>query len=510
MLSFIGRRLAVSFFILLAATAVMFFLTAASGDPLADLAELRGPDKESRIAARTEALHLDVPIAGRYLLWLQEVGRCIIPGGDACTLGLDRAGNPVLPQLLTAMDATFRLVLAATLIALAIGVIAGIATALRQYSVFDYSTTFVAFLCFSLPVFWVSTLLKQYVAIELNSWLADPKLEYLGIVLIGVLAGLIWMVVIGGSGKQRAVVFAAGAAATALTLYLLLVTGWFRSPGLGPVGLLFGGAAIAIGWTALAAGFRRRRILASALATAAAGYLSWLAAQPLLADPGWLTLVALAAAAVAVSLLIGRFVGGPYRRQAQGVSVVTGLLFGLLVAADRLMAAYPAVRAATGGRPIPTTGAESPNFEGTFWEVNLDYLLHLILPTLAIMLISFATYTRFTRASQLDVLNQDYIRTARAKGLSERTVLVKHAFRNAMIPITTLMAFDFAGVLGGAVITETVFGWNGMGRLFVDGLANVDPHPVMAFFLVTGAAAVVFNMLADIAYAFLDPRISLK
>lgn len=510
MLFFIGRRLVISFFILLAATAIMFFLTALSGDPLADLAELRGPDKESRIAARTEALHLDTPVPVRYLLWLQEIGRCIVPGGDACTLGLDRSGNPVLPQLLTAMDATFRLVVAATIIALVIGVIIGIVTALRQYSIFDYSTTFVAFLCFSLPVFWVSTLLKQYVAIELNTWLANPQLEYLTIALIGVLAGIVWMIVIGGNRRRKATVFLTAAAATALTLYLLLVTGWFRSPGLGPVGLLICAAAVAIGWVALAAGFRRRQILVSALAAAAVGYAAYLATQPLMADPGWLTLAGLAAATVVVSLLIGRMFGGPYRRQAQRVTVVVGLLFALLVAADRLMAAYPAVSAATGGRPIPTTGAESPNFSGTFWEVNLDYILHLILPTLAIMLISFATYTRFTRASQLDVMNQDYIRTARAKGLSERTVLVKHAFRNAMIPITTLMAFDFAGVLGGAVITETVFGWNGMGKLFVDGLTNVDPHPVMAFFLVTGAAAVIFNMLADITYAFLDPRISLK
>jgi peptide/nickel transport system permease protein len=79
-----------------------------------------------------------------------------------------------------------------------------------------------------------------------------------------------------------------------------------------------------------------------------------------------------------------------------------------------------------------------------------------------------------------------------------------------MIPITTLMAFDFAGVLGGAVITEQVFGWNGMGKMFVDGVHAVDPGPVMAFFLVVGTAAVLFNMLADIAYAFLDPRITLS
>ena len=104
-------------------------------------------------------------------------------------------------------------------------------------------------------------------------------------------------------------------------------------------------------------------------------------------------------------------------------------------------------------------------------------------------------------------MNQDYIRTARAKGLTERTVIVRHAFRNALIPITTIIAFDVGAIIGGAVVTETVFGWTGMGRLFVDGINNVDPNPVMAFFLVTGTLAVLFNLIADLVYAGLDPRI---
>nr|WP_237686150.1 ABC transporter permease [Arthrobacter jiangjiafuii] len=227
-------------------------------------------------------------------------------------------------------------------------------------------------------------------------------------------------------------------------------------------------------------------------------------------DPNWGIIAALAAITAGVSLAIGHFVGGPYSKQARNLTVVIGLAIGFFVFIDALLAAYPSLARKNGGRPIPTTGSSTPNLQGTFWEINLDYVLYLVLPTIAIMLISFATYTRYTRASMLDVMNQDYVRTARAKGLSERTVVVKHAFRNAMIPITTLMAFDFAGVLGGAVITEAVFGWSGMGRMFTDGLHNVDPNVIMAFFLVTGVAAVTFNMLADIAYAFLDPRISLN
>ena len=112
------------------------------------------------------------------------------------------------------------------------------------------------------------------------------------------------------------------------------------------------------------------------------------------------------------------------------------------------------------------------------------------------------------RASVLDVLNQDYIRPARSKGVSERKVITRHAFRNSLIPLATIVAFDFAALIGGAVITETVFGWSGMGAMFREGLAAVDPPPVMAFYLVTGSAAVLMNLVADIAYAFLDPRIA--
>lgn len=108
----------------------------------------------------------------------------------------------------------------------------------------------------------------------------------------------------------------------------------------------------------------------------------------------------------------------------------------------------------------------------------------------------------------LDVLNQDFIRTARSKGISERKVITRHALRNSLIPLATIVAFDFAGLISGAVITESVFGWQGMGQMFVTGLRAVDPGPVMGFFVVTGTAAVVMNMIADIVYAVLDPRIT--
>ena len=134
-------------------------------------------------------------------------------------------------------------------------------------------------------------------------------------------------------------------------------------------------------------------------------------------------------------------------------------------------------------------------------------MVHLILPTVALTLISFAGYIRYSRGTLLEVLNQDYIRTARAKGLTERTVIMRHAFRNTMIPLTTIMVADFAGIVGGAIITERVFGWTGMGTLFNKAITGFDLNLLMGVFLVTGTLAVLANLVADLLYSALDPRI---
>jgi peptide/nickel transport system permease protein len=245
----------------------------------------------------------------------------------------------------------------------------------------------------------------------------------------------------------------------------------------------------------------------SALASAAVGFVFFLFSGPILEEPSWLLILLLALIAIAVGLGIGYLLGGLQRRQAMAVGALTALLVGGIIFVDYMLQAYGDYYSRVRGRPVSTIGASTPNFRGGFWESGLDSAGHLILPTMALLLISFATYTRYTRASMLEVMNQDYVRTARSKGLTERTTVTKHAFRNALIPVTTLMAFDFGAVIGGAVITERVFGWQGMGFMFIKGLQDVDPPPVMAFFLIAGGSIVVFNMLADIAYAYLDPRI---
>jgi peptide/nickel transport system permease protein len=160
-----------------------------------------------------------------------------------------------------------------------------------------------------------------------------------------------------------------------------------------------------------------------------------------------------------------------------------------------------------GEQVVYTVGAETPNFSGTFMDRIANYAGHLILPTLALALISFAAWSRYQRATMLDVLGSDYIRLARAKGLSRSRVMVRHALRNALIPLVTVVAIDTGAIFGGAVITERVFSGQGMGALLIDSVNASDVNVLLARLMVTSVIVVLFNLIADVLYAVLDPRI---
>jgi peptide/nickel transport system permease protein len=137
----------------------------------------------------------------------------------------------------------------------------------------------------------------------------------------------------------------------------------------------------------------------------------------------------------------------------------------------------------------------------------LDRIQHLALPVFVLSVANIAAYSRFMRASMLEVLNSDYVRTARAKGLLERRVIMKHAFRNALIPLVTVVALDFGGLFAGAIVTETIFTLDGMGFYFINALQSSDPYPVMAWLMVVATMVIVFNLIADVLYGVFDPRI---
>ncbi len=162
----------------------------------------------------------------------------------------------------------------------------------------------------------------------------------------------------------------------------------------------------------------------------------------------------------------------------------------------------------TGVKFFFTAGMTSPNYSDlNFLQQMGDIVRHLALPAVSIAAISLAGYSRFQRASMLEVLHSDYLRTAKAKGLPRRKVILKHALRNAMIPIVTLVSLDVAFVIGGAIITESIFGWPGVGRLYIDAINAVDYPAVMAVVMAIGIAVVVMNIVADILYGVLDPRV---
>ena len=152
---------------------------------------------------------------------------------------------------------------------------------------------------------------------------------------------------------------------------------------------------------------------------------------------------------------------------------------------------------------LPTVGMFDPKIGKTTGQI----LLHMILPVFSIAFISFASYSRYIRSTMLEVLGQDYIRTARSKGLPKREVTYIHALKNASLPIVTIVGLDLPLLLGGAVVTERIFAWPGMGRLFIDGIDRGDTPVVMGIFMLIAVSVVVFQILTDIVYAWLDPRI---
>jgi peptide/nickel transport system permease protein len=320
-LSYVVRRLLYSIVVLVAASFLVFTFVSVSGDPLAQLNIVPNLSEQSRQNVIDEK-HLDDPIPVRYWYWVK----------DAVTneFGTSLQGTrPILPDLWRVMKNTLQLVFIAELLAILVAVAIGVYSALRQYSVFDYTATTLSFLGLATPVFWL-----------------------------------------------------------ALMLQVLVVK----------------------------------------------------------------------------------------------------------------------IYEATGHRIFPIASLNSVD-PGSGIHLVLDRAHHLVLPVLVLMVASVASYSRYVRAAMLEVMSADYVRTARAKGLPERRVTMKHAFRNALVPLVTLVALSFGTLLGGAIVVETVFSLDGMGLYFYNALQSNDPYPVMAWLMITATMIVVFNLLADIAYGFLDPRV---
>jgi peptide/nickel transport system permease protein len=323
MVTYIIRRLLYSIPVLFVSSFLIFTFVATTTDPL-EAVKMQPNVNRAAIALVEKQNHLNSPIIVRYAYWVR----------DAFThdFGNSILGErPILPDMLNRLKVTLQLIIAAEVLTLLLAIGIGVYSAVRQYSVFDYSMTTLSFLGLAIPVFWLGLILQIIFVNIFNKW---------GVRI-------------------------------------------FYTSGLDNV------------------------------------------------DPG------------------------------------TGIHF------------------------------------------FVQRVQHLVLPVLTLATISIAGYSRFMRASMLEVINADYVRTARAKGLIERRVIFKHAFRNALIPLMTLAAIDFGTLFGGTVITETVYGLPGMGRYFIDALSYGETYEIMAWLMVTSVMVVFFNLVADVVLGFLDPRIRL-
>jgi peptide/nickel transport system permease protein len=215
-----------------------------------------------------------------------------------------------------------------------------------------------------------------------------------------------------------------------------------------------------------------------------------------------------------VGTVIGVVVGawGAIRQYRLSDRVITLLSLLVLstptfVMANLLILGALRVNSILGVQLFEYTGETSPDAVGGVWNQFVDRLQHLVLPTFTLALGAIAGYSRYQRNAMLDVLGQDFIRTARAKGLTRRRALFKHGLRTALIPMATLFAYGVAGLVTGAVFVEKIFGWHGMGEWFVQGIATEDTNIIAAFTVFSGATILLAGLLSDIIYAALDPRV---
>jgi ABC-type dipeptide/oligopeptide/nickel transport system permease component len=395
MLRFLLRRILVAIPLLFFSSILTFILVTNIGTPLKIENAINKPNSsQAQIDSLRRQFGLDKPLVERYVDWFSKFIR-----GD---WGTNYNGAEIKPLMWEAMQVTVRLLLVATVVSVVLGVLVGVIGAIRQYTLFDYSMTFFAFLFFSIPTAVLAGFLKEWGAVKMNPWLRAPSMSTAMVVILavfGLVAGFLVM-------RHR-----------------------LR--------------------------YEREKPAAKYLTGAAAG-------------------LGIAAGAIIVFTFVW---GGNVYRVGNGKPL------------------------------IPTVGQTTPGFSGTWFETVQDHFWHMLLPSMALILIGFAGYSRYTRASMLDVMSSDYVRTARSKGISERRVTVLHGVRNALIPLVTIVALDFGALLSGAIITETIFGWSGMGRFFTEALAQRDPRSLLAFVMVTAVSVVVFNLIADIVYAELDPRI---
>ena len=505
---YIFRRIIAGIFVMLAASFILYMLMTQAGDPLAFTLSITNPtQRASVIQTVTQTLSLDVPPVERYFQWLQR----LVFEQDFGLVSTTQ--QPVSEELARRIPMTLKLVTAATMLSVVVGVLTGIVTALRQYSGFDYLVTFTTFLFFSLPVFWVAVILKAWGGINLNDWLRDgAHFSVTFMIVMAMLAGVIGASFSGGSGRRKAVVGLITASVVIALLASISTTQWLLDPGFGLIGFTIISIGISVGVISVMAGWRNVRARTAALVTCGLGIVSYIPLQSLFdGDVSIWLMFGLLAFSIALATAVGYLVGGYDKGQAARTASIVAVLMGFVIFVDRMMQSWSEYSSSSviRNRPIKTIGDSEARLEGSFWVIANNTFSHLVLPTTALMLISLAAYTRYSRASMLEVLNQDYIRTARAKGVPGRQIVIKHALRGGLLPVVAFLGPAFAGITTGSFIIEKIFQLPGLGQHFVGSVFNSDYTLVQATTVFYAALLVFINLGTDMLQAWLNPRVRL-
>ena len=473
LVAYIARRLLLAVPVLFGVTLITFGISwiANEGDlSRAYVTEKMTLQQRERII---EVYGFDEPWYVQYLSYLGRLAR-----GD---LGVSHSqnGRPVTDVIAEFFPATIELTLVAMLFAIFFGIFLGTVTAVRKDSPIDHTTRFLALAGVSVPIFWLGLLLKFALATTfpeevLAAAPALVKAAFLAIVvLVPVVAGLFVADLLDAPRVTwlRLAVHA-GILAALVAAFLLLRWNTLAIV-LGGIGLIgYGARAL------LKARGRKRipragyRIVAGAVVLAAL-VVSFTPLAPVLVRE--------------VFALLPNFpLGG---RFSNALVIVPGQHPSLIDGPTRLLL-------------IDTLLARD-------WTAFGDVLHHLVLPGITLGYASTAVIARMMRSSMLEVLSLDYLRTARAKGLSEQQVIRRHARRNALIPIATVIGLTFGSLVSGAVLTETIFQWPGLGRWSTNAISAFDTNSIMSFTLLVVVIYLIANLLVDIVYSMLDPRVRL-
>ncbi|MFM7860012.1 MAG: hypothetical protein ACKO8C_01130, partial [Candidatus Nanopelagicaceae bacterium] len=304
MLAFIGRRIGTLVVILFGSSFILYNLTAISGDPLEQLKFATDERSKATLRALTRQLDLETPPPLRYFKWLKGILGLFVGNPN---FGLTRDGEPVLDRLAAAIPVTLRLVTAATLTAIILGITLGIITALRQYSRFDYVVTFFSFLMFSLPIFWVAVLLKEFLAIRFNDFLQNATIPIGWLILLSVLSAIFWTGILGGQRAALIRNFAIVFTVTGSILTFISATKWLLDPGLGPIVLFLFAIGIAYGMTAVSIGIENKSALKASVSMAILTLILYYPLQYIFDRySSWLLLLLLLVLTVGTAALFGK------------------------------------------------------------------------------------------------------------------------------------------------------------------------------------------------------------